>query len=333
MSENEKSSDVTALTVQLLSAYLANNTVASEDLAGLIRSTREALTAEPEIPANEAEDQEYTPAVSVRKSLSSPEHIISLIDGRPYKTLKRHLAGHGLTPDSYRARYNLPASYPMVAPSFAAKRREIAEKIGLGSRRSRNTQSEQPAPEAATTGADAATAGKSENGDTSQAGSTAAVKPKAAAKPSRGGAKAKSSGKSAVTNDSQVEEAVSPNQEGSEAEVTTKAAAKTPARKAQARKKADAKPKIPNVDADAGQAEDAAVQDESGVATGRTRRGKLGIFGREGGKDQAADATVEQSDAAETDAGENAEGAQTGKAAAKRRSSASGRMARTQKSA
>jgi predicted transcriptional regulator len=76
--------------------------------------------------------QEYTPAVTARKSLSSPEHIISLIDGKPYKTLKRHLAGHGLTPAQYRERYGLKSDYPMVATSYAEKRRELAKKIGLG---------------------------------------------------------------------------------------------------------------------------------------------------------------------------------------------------------
>ncbi|KQM13316.1 hypothetical protein ASE49_12845 [Novosphingobium sp. Leaf2] len=135
MSETESASDIAALTVQLLSAYLANNTIASDDLAGLIRSTRAALTEEAASPVSEPAAPTYTPAVSVRKSLASPDHIISLVDGKPYKTLKRHLATHGLTPAEYRERYGLPASYPMVAPTFAARRREIAEKIGLGGRR------------------------------------------------------------------------------------------------------------------------------------------------------------------------------------------------------
>lgn len=134
MSEIEKPSDVAALAVQLLSAYLSNNSVPSEDLAALIRSTKAALTEDAPVPA-EPETTSHTPAVSVRKSLASPDHIISLIDGKAYKVLKRHLATHGLTPDSYRERYNLPASYPMVAPTFAAHRRAIAEKIGLGSRK------------------------------------------------------------------------------------------------------------------------------------------------------------------------------------------------------
>lgn len=136
MAETENQTDVAALTVQLLSAYLANNSVASEHLASLIRTTRAALIEDTTPLAAEAEAPTYTPAVSVRKSLASSDHLISLIDGKPYKTLKRHLSANGLTPDQYRERYGLPANYPMVAPSFTARRREIAERIGLGSRRS-----------------------------------------------------------------------------------------------------------------------------------------------------------------------------------------------------
>ncbi|WP_336951976.1 MucR family transcriptional regulator [Sphingobium aromaticivastans] len=131
MADNN-SPDITALTVQLVSAFVSNNSVASDDLAGLIKSTRAALTNElnpviaaPETPA-------YMPAVSVRKSVSSPDHILSLIDGKPYKTLKRHLAANGLTADEYRARYKLPKSYPMVAASYSDTRRAVAAKIGLG---------------------------------------------------------------------------------------------------------------------------------------------------------------------------------------------------------
>jgi len=134
MTETDAMPDVAALTVQLLSAYLSNNTVASDDLAALIRTTRAALTedaAEPAAP----EAETFQPAVSPRKSLASSSHIISLIDGKPYKTLKRHLAANGLTPDTYRSRYNLPATYPMVAPDYAAHRRAVAQKIGLGSRK------------------------------------------------------------------------------------------------------------------------------------------------------------------------------------------------------
>jgi predicted transcriptional regulator len=135
MAENEKQSDIASLTVQLLSAYLTNNTVPSGELAGLIQSTRAALTQNAAPVEPEAEKPTFAPAVTARKSLASPDHLISLIDGKPYKTLKRHLARHGLTPETYRERYGLPASYPMVAPAFAAMRRAIAEKIGLGNKK------------------------------------------------------------------------------------------------------------------------------------------------------------------------------------------------------
>ncbi|WP_069207480.1 MucR family transcriptional regulator [Sphingomonas panacis] len=133
MSEAEKP-DLTNLTVQLLSAYVSNNTVASNELAELIRSTRVALESEI-APAPTAELQ-YVPAVTVRKSLGSRDHIISLIDGKLYKSLKRHLSSHGLTPAEYRARYNLPSDYPMVAPGYSQQRREVAQRLGLGNRKS-----------------------------------------------------------------------------------------------------------------------------------------------------------------------------------------------------
>ena len=75
---------------------------------------------------------EYVPAVSVRKSLASRDHIVSMIDGKPYKTLRRHLATHGLTPEQYRERYGLKPNYPMVAESYSENRRAMAKKIGLG---------------------------------------------------------------------------------------------------------------------------------------------------------------------------------------------------------
>ncbi len=79
-----------------------------------------------------APTSEFTPAVSVRRSLASKDHIVSLIDGKAYKTLKRHLSGHGLTPAQYRERYGLKSDYPMVAENYAEMRRGLAKKIGLG---------------------------------------------------------------------------------------------------------------------------------------------------------------------------------------------------------
>lgn len=89
--------------------------------------------AEPERPAEaDAVEPEFVPAVTVRKSLGSKDHIISMIDGKLYKTLRRHLSTNGLTLKQYRERYNLCADYPMVAESYSQQRRDMARKIGLG---------------------------------------------------------------------------------------------------------------------------------------------------------------------------------------------------------
>jgi predicted transcriptional regulator len=147
MSEAAKP-DLTTLTVQLLSAYVGNNAVPSSELAELIRTTKAAL-AEDEQPAS-APEPEHIPAVSVKASLASRDHIISLIDGKPYKSLKRHLSTRGLTPDEYRERYKLPASYPMVAPGYSEQRRQVAKQLGLGRKKTEpETVSEAPQTEAA----------------------------------------------------------------------------------------------------------------------------------------------------------------------------------------
>ena len=92
-----------------------------------------AVTGLAEAPAAESTGTSTQEgAVSVRKSLASKDHIISMIDGKPYKTLRRHLSGHGLTPEQYRERYSLKADYPMVSETYSQARRDMAKKIGLG---------------------------------------------------------------------------------------------------------------------------------------------------------------------------------------------------------
>ena len=122
--------DFTAMTVQLLSAYFANNQVPASDISGIIETTRTALERKAAV-ATPAEP-DHVPAVSIRKSLASRDHIISLIDGKPYKSLKRHIGRHGLTPAEYRERYSLAKDYPMVAPGYSEQRREVAQRLGLG---------------------------------------------------------------------------------------------------------------------------------------------------------------------------------------------------------
>ena len=142
--------DLTELTVELLSAFVANNNVRSDDLPGLIASTHAALsgltttTAEPAATADQ-----HQPAVTARKSLANRDFIISLIDGKPYKSLKRHLTGHGLTPEEYRSRYGLAATYPMVAPGYSDARREVAKRLGLGRKPQAAAAPEEAAPKPA----------------------------------------------------------------------------------------------------------------------------------------------------------------------------------------
>lgn len=116
----------------LVCAYLEHNNVPAQDLAGLISATYDTL-------ARLGTEAEVMPllkpvvgAASLRKSLASPEHIISMIDGKPYRTLKRHLGVHGMTPQEYRIRYGLPSDYPMVAPAYSKVRSAMAKRIGLG---------------------------------------------------------------------------------------------------------------------------------------------------------------------------------------------------------
>ncbi|MBN8808205.1 MAG: MucR family transcriptional regulator [Sphingomonas sp.] len=135
MTDNISELSPVEIAAELTAAWLANpNTRATaEDALAFFASMRGAI--EPTAATMGTEDGEPTahePAVSVRKSLASRDHIVSLIDGKPYRTLRRHLSTHGLTPEQYRERYNLKSDYPMVAPTYSEQRRDMAKKIGLG---------------------------------------------------------------------------------------------------------------------------------------------------------------------------------------------------------
>ena len=136
MSEN-RGGDVVALAADLTIAWLSNGhtRVAADDVPAFLISMHAAVSslAAPVAADTQIEVQtSYTGAVTERKSLASRDHIISLIDGRPYKALRRHLSKHGLTPVEYRKRYNLKHDYPMIAPAYSERRRDIAMRIGLG---------------------------------------------------------------------------------------------------------------------------------------------------------------------------------------------------------
>ena len=133
----DNNANLVMLAAELTAAWLSNpnNRVNGDDVPAFLtkmHATVQQLSGTSEAVAAEPEVKEYPPAVSVRKSLASPDHIISMIDGKSYKTLKRHLKGNGLTPAEYRERYGLKADYPMVAPAYGEVRRAMAVKIGLG---------------------------------------------------------------------------------------------------------------------------------------------------------------------------------------------------------
>jgi predicted transcriptional regulator len=153
MSDNP---DIISLTVEVVSAFVGQNNMRSDDVPAFIAATHAAIAALGAAPAEVAPveaEAEHTPMVSARKSLGSKDHIISMIDGKPYKTLKRHLSGHGLTPEQYRERYKLPATYPMVADNYSAARREMAKRIGLGRKPGTKVEPKAPAAEKKAPGA------------------------------------------------------------------------------------------------------------------------------------------------------------------------------------
>lgn len=139
MAEEDSSLNTIELATELTIAWLNNpgNRASADDVPAFLErmhQTLNTMAGSGSTAVASAESNEYEPAVSVRRSLASKDHIISLIDGKPYKSLKRHLSTNGLTPDQYRERYKLKPDYPMVAENYAKQRRELALKIGLGSK-------------------------------------------------------------------------------------------------------------------------------------------------------------------------------------------------------
>lgn len=126
---------LTKLTVDIVGAYVANNSIASSGLSGLITQVHAALEGLIRGPViEEPAAPKPSPAVPVKKSVT-PDFIISLEDGKKYKSLKRHLTvAYGMTPEEYRNKWGLPSDYPMVAPNYTRRRSELAKKMGLGLR-------------------------------------------------------------------------------------------------------------------------------------------------------------------------------------------------------
>ena len=129
--ENISKEQLLEMTTEIVSAYVGNNTIAAGELNELIVSIHDTLH-NLTTGGVEVEPEPIKPAVPVRRSVT-PDYLICLEDGKRLKMLKRHLrTTYGLSPDDYRAKWGLPADYPMVAPNYAQQRSEFAKKIGLG---------------------------------------------------------------------------------------------------------------------------------------------------------------------------------------------------------
>lgn len=129
---SEKKEGFIGLSAMIVSAYVAHNNLTRSELSELIASTHAALLGLDAENAPVVPEAAPVPAVPIKKSIT-PDAIICLEDGKAFKSLKRHIGTkHGLTPDQYRAKWKLPADYPMTAPNYAEKRSQLAKTIGLG---------------------------------------------------------------------------------------------------------------------------------------------------------------------------------------------------------
>jgi predicted transcriptional regulator len=147
VSELQNTPNTIELAAEIVSAFVSNNSVPMIDLPALISSVHAALTNVAS-GTTEPPQEELRPAVPIRKSVQ-PDYIVSLEDGKRFKSLKRHLRTvYNLTPDQYRAKWGLPRDYPMVAPNYAAARSQLARQMGLGARRRKRPEPEPAQPPA-----------------------------------------------------------------------------------------------------------------------------------------------------------------------------------------
>lgn len=129
--ESAGESDALRMTTDIVASFVSNNKVSPDELTDLIRSVHRTVTGLSDADANKPLERPK-PAVPVNKSVHA-DYIVCLEDGKKLKMLKRYLRStYSMSPDDYRKRWNLPPDYPMVAPSYAARRSEFAKRIGLG---------------------------------------------------------------------------------------------------------------------------------------------------------------------------------------------------------
>jgi MucR family transcriptional regulator, transcriptional regulator of exopolysaccharide biosynthesis len=139
MTENSGENSYIALTANIVSAYVSNNSVPTSEIPNLISQVYSALKrvsgGQVAAPA-----EPLKPAVPVKRSIT-PDYLVCLEDGKKFKSLKRHLrTQYNMTPDQYREKWGLPPDYSMVAPNYAAARSELAKQMGLGQQRRRRRE-------------------------------------------------------------------------------------------------------------------------------------------------------------------------------------------------
>src|SRR3954453_7170227 len=130
------------LAAEIVAAFVSHNSLPAGELPALLTTISRTLGEIASGGTAQTAAEPQAPAVPVKKSIT-PDYLISLEDGKQYKSLKRHLARHGLTPEQYRAKWGLPATYPMTAPNYSAQRSELAKKLGLGQQRRSGQQTAQ----------------------------------------------------------------------------------------------------------------------------------------------------------------------------------------------
>ena len=119
------------LAAGIVASYVENNNIAPTELPNLIKTVHGALSGIGQPEAQTQEETAKATSAQIRKSIT-PDYLISFIDGKKYKTLKRHLTTHGMSFEEYKAKFGLPKDYPTVSPNYSAQRSEMAKALGLG---------------------------------------------------------------------------------------------------------------------------------------------------------------------------------------------------------
>jgi predicted transcriptional regulator len=139
MNDNTTSAGYIELTADIVSAYVSNNSVSAGEIPNLINQIHAALVRVSG-GQSDAQPEPLKPAISVKKSITS-DFLVCLEDGKKFKSLKRHLrTQYNMTPEQYREKWGLAPDYPMVAPSYAAARSQLAKQMGLGQQRRRRSK-------------------------------------------------------------------------------------------------------------------------------------------------------------------------------------------------